>query len=183
MKYKTFSREEISDFLTDGIPMPESAIIDDNTIDFYFEELESFINLADNEFEAKKTADLEITILIDDLEFIILRHVDKKVFIFLANTRPDMIDTMTSDEASDIVGIVYGVTIYNQKWDKVNELVEDFIQDFADNIEYNATKEKLKMDPKVLEKLNKSPIQYPEKTMKIKDFEKYFKKDKDKKYG
>ena len=52
MKYKTFSRDELTDLLTNGIPMPESAKTDENTIDFYFEELESFINLSENRFSA-----------------------------------------------------------------------------------------------------------------------------------
>ena len=183
MKYKSFSREEISDFLTDGIPMPKSALTDENTIEFYFEELESFINSAENAFEAKSTDYLEITIFIDDLEFLILRFIVDRVFVYLANTRPDMIETMTSDEASDVVGIVYGITIYNEKWVHVNELVEEFTQELADKIEYNATKAKIKMDPKLIAKLNKSPIQRPDKTMNIKDCEKFYKKDKDKKYG
>ena len=32
MKYKTFSRDELTDLLTNGIPMPESAKTDENTI-------------------------------------------------------------------------------------------------------------------------------------------------------
>ena len=183
MKYKSFSREELTEMLTEGIPMPKSALMDENTIDFYFEELLAFINSAENVFEAKSTDYLEITIFIDDLEFLILRFIVDRVFVYLANTRPDMIETMTSDEASDVVGIVYGITIYNEKWVQVNELVEEFTQELADRIEYNATKAKIKMDPKLLDKLNKSPIQRPDKTMNIKDFEKFYKKDKDKKYG
>jgi hypothetical protein len=183
MKYKTFSREELIEMLTNGIPMPKSSLTDENTIDFYFEELLAFINLAENQFEAKSTDYLEITIFVDDLEFLVLRFIVDRVFIYLANTRPDIIETMTSEEATDVVGIVYGITVYNEKWVQVNELVEEFTQELADKIEYNATKEKIKMDPKLIAKLNKSPIQRPDKTMNIKDFDKFYKKDKDKKYG
>ena len=120
MKYKTFDREELIELLTNGIPMPESATLDDDTIYFYFKELESFINLAENEYEAKSTDHLELTILIDDMDFVILRMVDKKVLLFLVNSRPDIIDTMTSSEASSVIGVVYGITIYNEKWVEVN---------------------------------------------------------------
>ena len=183
MKYKTFTKEELTEMLTDGIPMPNSALTDSNTIDFYFQELESFIKLAENEYDAKSTDYLEITIMVDDLDFIVLRYIHKKVFLYLANTRPDIIDTMTSQEATDVVGIVYGITVFNEKWIEVNELVEEFTEELANKLEYNATKAKVKMDPKLIAKLNKSPIQYPDKIMKMKDYDKYFKKNKDKKYG
>ena len=183
MELKEFSREELMDLLTNGIPMPKSSLVDDSVIIFYFEELLAFIKLAENTYDAKSTDYLEITIMVDDLDFIILRYVDKKVFLYLANTGPDIIDTMTSREATDIVGIVYGITVFNQKWIEVNELVEEFTQQLISNIEYKSKEKKSKLDPRILEKLNKSPVQYPDKTMKPKDFEKYFKKDKDKKYG
>ena len=183
MKFETLSKDKLSEYLTNGIPLPKSAMTDENTIDFYFEELESFINLAENRFSAKSTDYLEITIEVDFLDFVILRYISGSVFLYLVNSRPNIITDMTTDEATDIIGIVYGVTIYNEKWVQVNELVEEFTQELADKIEYNATKAKIKMDPKLLAKLNKSPIQRPDKTMNIKDFEKFYKKDKDKKYG
>ena len=183
MKLKSFTREELTELLTDGIPMPKSALTDENTIDFYFEELRSFINTAENEYWAKSTDYLELTITVDDNDFLILRFINDKVFVFLVNSRPDIIDTMTSDEASSVIGIVYGITVYNEKWIEVNELVDKFTEELENIIEYNSTKAKVKMDPKLLAKLNKSPVQYPDKTMKMKDFDKYFKKNKGKKYG
>jgi hypothetical protein len=183
MKYKAFSREELIDLLTNGVPMPESAILDEDIIYFYFKELESFINLAENEYEAKPTDHLELTIMVDDLDFVILRIVDNKVLLFLVNSRPDIIDTMTSQEATDVIGVVYGITIFNEKWIQVNDLVTQFTEELENALEYKSTKEKIKIDSKVLAKLDKSPVQYPDKTMKMKDYDKYFKKDKDKKYG
>ena len=183
MKLKSFTREELTEFLTDGILMPDSALMDENTIDFYFEELRAFINLAENEYWSKLTDHLELTITVDDKDFLILRFVDNRVFVYLVNSRPDIIDTMTSEEASDIIGIVYGIIVFNEKWVQVNELVDQFTEELENALEYNRTKSKIKMDPNIVAKLNKSPIQYPDKTMKIKDFDKYFKKDKDKKYG
>ena len=183
MKYKTFSKEELTDLLTNGVPMPESALSDGNTIDFYFDELQSFINGAENEYEAKSTDYLEITILIDDLEFIILRYIHKKVYLYLANTRPDIIDTMTPQEASDVVGILYGVIVFNDKWIEVNELVDEFTEELINKLEYDATKEKVKMDANLLSKLDKYPKQEPDKTLNIKDYDNYYKKGKGKKYG
>ena len=182
MKYKTFSRDELTDMLTNGIPMPKSALTDENTIDFYFEELLAFINIAENVYEAKSTDYLEITILVDDLDFIVLRYIGGKVYLYLANTRPDIIDTMTNEEATDVVGIVYGITVYNEKWVEVNELIEEFTEELANKLEYNATKAKVKMDPKLLAKLNKSPIQTPDKVIKMSDYKKYFKKGNEKDY-
>jgi len=183
MKYKTFSKEELTDLLTNGVPMPESALADGNTIDFYFDELQSFINSAENEYEAKSTDYLEITILIDDLEFLILRYIHKKVYLYLANTRPDIIDTMTPQEASDVVGILYGIIVFNDKWIEVNELVDEFTEELINKLEYDATKEKVKMDANLLSKLDKYPQQGPDKALNIKDYDKYFKKGKGKKYG
>ena len=183
MEYKTFSRDELIELLTNGIPIPKSALFDDITINFYFEELNSFINTADNTYDSNITNNLEITIMVDHLEFLILRHVDENVLIYLANTRPDIIETMTSEEATDVIGIVYGITVFNEKWIEVNEIVEEFTQQLISTLESESKKTKPKLDPKVLEKINKSPVQYPDKTMKVKDFDKYFKKDKDKKYG
>lgn len=48
MQLKKFSKEELMEFLINGIPMPETALTNQNTIDFYFEELESFITGANN---------------------------------------------------------------------------------------------------------------------------------------
>ena len=83
MELKEFSREELMDLLTNGIPMPKSSLVDDSVIIFYFEELLAFIKLAENTYDAKSTDYLEITIMVDDLDFIILRYVDKKVFLYL----------------------------------------------------------------------------------------------------
>ena len=182
MKFTGLTRDELTEYLTNGIPLPKSALTDENTIDFYFEELLQFINLAENNYWAKSTDYLEITITVDDEDFIILRFVHDRIVIYLVNSREDILDTMTPEEASDVVGMVYGIVVYNEKWVQVNELVEVFTEELANKLEYNTTKAKVKMDPKILAKLNKSPIQYPDKMLKMKDYDKYFKKDKDKKY-
>ena len=54
------TREELTEMLTEGIPMPKSALMDENTIDFYFEELLAFINSAENVFEAKSTDSVSV---------------------------------------------------------------------------------------------------------------------------
>lgn len=182
MTYQTLSRDELTEYLTNGIPLPKSAMTDENTIDFYFEELQQFINIAENNYWSKSTDYLELTITVDDIDFLILRFVEDRIMVFLVNSRPDIIDTMTPEEASDVVGMVYGIVVYNEKWTQVNELVEEFTEELADKLEYNATKAKVKMDPKLLAKLNKSPIQRSDNVLKMSDYKKYFKKGDKKDY-
>jgi len=182
MTFTGLTRDELTEYLTNGIPLPKSALTDENTIDFYFEELLQFINSAENNYWGKSTDYLEITITVDDEDFLILRFVVDKVFIYLVNSREDILDTMTPEEASDVVGMVYGIVVYNEKWIQVNELVEGFTEELINKLEYNATKAKVEMDQKLLAKLNKSPVQYPDKILKMKDYDKYFKKDNGKKY-
>ena len=182
MKFESLSKDELTEYLTNGIPLPKSAMTDENTIDFYFEELLQFINIAENNYWAKSSDYLELTITSDDKDFLILRFVHDRVMIYLINSRPDIVDTMTPEEASDVVGMVYGIIVYNDKWVQVNELVEEFTEELVNKLEYNATKAKVKMDPKLLAKLNKSPLQRPDKTMSVKDYDKYFKKGNKKDY-
>jgi hypothetical protein len=182
MTFKGLSKDELTEYLTEGIPLPKSAMTDENTIDFYFEELLQFINIADNNYWAKSSDYLEITITVDDEDFLILRYIAGNVMIYLVNMRPDILETMTPDEASDVVGMVYGIVVYNEKWVEVNELVEEFTEELVNKLEYNATKAKVKMDPKLLAKLNKSPIQTPDKVLKMSDYRKYFKKGNEKDY-
>ena len=182
MTFKGLSKDELTAYLTEGIPLPKSAMTDENTIDFYFEELLQFINIADNNYWAKSSDYLEITVTVDDADFLILRYIAGNVMIYLVNMRPDILETMTPEEASDVVGMVYGIVVYNEKWVHVNELVEEFTEELVNKLEYNATKAKVKMDPKLLAKLNKSPIQTPDKVIKMSDYKKYFKKGNEKDY-
>ena len=182
MTYQTLSRDELTEYLTNGIPLPKTAMTDENTIDFYFEELLQFINIAENNFWAKSSDYLELTVTVDDVDFLILRFIDDRIMFYLVNSRPDILDTLTPEEASDVVGMIYGIVVYNEKWVQVNELVEEFTAELINKLEYNATKEKLKMDPKLLAKLNKSPNQYPDNVLKMSDYKKYFKKGDKKDY-
>lgn len=182
MTYQTLSRDELTEYLTNGIPLPKTAMTDENTIDFYFEELLQFINIAENNFWAKSSDYLELTVTVDDVDFLILRFIDDRIMFYLVNSRPDILDTLTPEEASDVVGMIYGIVVYNEKWVQVNELVEEFTAELINKLEYNATKEKLNMDPKLLAKLNKSPNQYPDNVLKMSDYKKYFKKGDKKDY-
>ena len=60
MTFTGLTRDELTEYLTNGIPLPKSALTDENTIDFYFEELLQFINSAENNYWAKSTDYLEI---------------------------------------------------------------------------------------------------------------------------
>jgi hypothetical protein len=182
MKFQDLTKDQLHEYLTNGIPLPASAMTDENTIDFYFEELSQFINIAENNYWARSSDYLELTITVDDDDFLILRFVHDRVMVYLVNMRPDIIETMTPEEASDVVGMVYGIVVYNDKWVQVNELVEEFTEELVNKHEYNATKAKVKMDPKLIAKLNKSPVQRPDKVLKMSDYKKYFKEGNKKDY-
>ena len=94
MTFKGLSRDELTVYLTEGIPLPKSAMADENTIDFYFEELLQFINIAENTYWARSSDYLEITITVDDEDFLILRYVGGNVMIYLVNTRTDILSNV-----------------------------------------------------------------------------------------
>jgi hypothetical protein len=127
MQLKKFSKEELMEFLINGIPMPETALVNGNTIDFYFEELESFINGADNNFWASCTDYLEITIAFGTTDYIVMRFVGENVIFYMAPNVVGDIGNMTPDEASDIIGLVYGVIVYNEKWKEVSDIATQLI--------------------------------------------------------
>ena len=127
MQLKKFSKDELMEFLINGIPMPETALTNQNTIDFYFEELESFINGADNNFWASCTDYLEITIAFGTTDYIVMRFVGENIVFYMAPNVVGDIGNMTSDEASDIIGLVYGVIVYNEKWKEVSDIATQLI--------------------------------------------------------
>jgi hypothetical protein len=127
MQLKKFSKDELMEFLINGIPMPETALTNQNTIDFYFEELESFINGADNNFWASCTDYLEITIAFGTTDYIVMRFVGENIVFYMAPNVVGDIGNMTSEEASDIIGLVYGVIVYNEKWKEVSDIATQLI--------------------------------------------------------
>ena len=183
MKFKELSRDELIDLLTDGVPMPDSALIDESTIEFYFSEINTFINLAENEYiaELHDASCIKVYFGLNDEAYLRLR--DNDLLLLMSPEMAETYEDMTTTQAENIIGILYGIIVFNQKWIEVNELVDEITQKIIKSFEYNTKSIEDKLQPNVLKKLNKSPVQYPDKTMKIKDFDKYFKKDKDKKYG
>ena len=127
MQLKKFSKEELMEFLISGIPMPETALTNENTISFYFEELESFITGADNDFWAACTDHLEITVAFGTIDYIVMRFVGDNVVFYMAPNVVGDIGNMTSDEASDIIGLVYGVIVYNERWKEVSDIATQLI--------------------------------------------------------
>ena len=127
MQFKKFNKEELMDFLVNGIPMPDTALVNENTIDFYFEELESFINGAENDFWATTSGRLEITIAFGTTDYIVMRFVGDNVVFYMAPEVAGDIGSMTSEEASDIIGLIYGVTVYNGKWKEVSDIATQLI--------------------------------------------------------
>mgnify|MGYP003127157961 CR=1 FL=1 len=167
MDLPSLSREKLTEFLTTGIPMPKTALTNENTIEFYFDELESFINSADNIYWARTTDYLELTITFDDVDWLLLRFVGKNILIFMTGQRADIFDTMTDTEASDIIGIVYGIVVYNEKWIEINEMIDEVISDSKQDEEYFTIKHSI--DPKILDMLKKSPNNYRSGKFKVKN--------------
>ena len=128
MQLKKFNKEELMEFLVHGIPMPETALTNENTIGFYFEELESFINTAENHFCASTTDYLEITVSFRSIDYIIMRSVGGNVVFYMAPEIVGDIGNMTSEEASDVIGLVYGVVVYNEKWKEVSQLATSLME-------------------------------------------------------
>ena len=127
MQLKKFNKEELMEFLVHGIPMPETALTNENTIGFYIEELESFINTAENHFCASTTDYLEITVSFGSIDYIIMRSVGGNVVFYMAPEIVGDIGNMTSEEASDVIGLVYGVVVYNEKWKEVSDIATQLI--------------------------------------------------------
>ena len=127
MELRNLSKEELMEYLVNGIPLPESAFTNKETLKFYFEELNEFINKAENEFWATLSEPLSITVAFGNIDYIIMRLIEDKLLLFMAPNVADDINNITSEEASDIVGLVYGIIVYNEKWNEVTLLANQII--------------------------------------------------------
>tara|TARA_R110002012_G_scaffold254375_1_gene433417 strand:+ start:317 stop:808 length:492 start_codon:yes stop_codon:yes gene_type:complete len=132
MELKQYSKDELMDFLTNGIPMPETALTNENTIDFYFEELESFINVAENEFWAKSTDKNQLTVSFGSVEYLIIRMFSDNLFLLMAPSIADDINNITQKEAENVIGLVYGIIVYNYRWEEISEMALDLLKTGAD---------------------------------------------------
>ena len=122
MEFKELSREELMDFLINGISMPESSIINKDTINFYFEELVGFINLAENDYEARLQNTAEIVVNFNNKDYIVMRAIGTNLVFFMTPEVGDRIEELPSEDASNIIGLVYGVIVYNDKWEEMANL-------------------------------------------------------------
>jgi hypothetical protein len=122
MELRNLSKEELMEYLVNGIPMPETSMINKNTLSFYFEELVHFINLAENDFHARNTGTTEITVAFGTTDFIVVRRFIDKLIFYMAPDVVDDIESISPSNASDVVGLVYGVIVYNAKWEEVSAL-------------------------------------------------------------
>jgi|TARA_R100001224_G_C3924615_1_gene116546 hypothetical protein len=127
MELKVFSKEQLMDFLTNGIPMPETAYLNKDTINFYFEELEGFINTAENEYLARAENTAELIVAFDEKDYIVMRVIGTKLVFFMTPEVGSQIEAMSSIEAENIIGLVYGVVVYNEKWNEVSELANKIL--------------------------------------------------------
>ena len=122
MELRNLSKEELMEYLVNGIQMPETSMLNKKTISFYFEELENFINLAENDFYARIINKSEITVAFGDIDFIVMRRFIDKMLFYMAPEVADDIENMSPSDASNVVGLVYGVIVYNAKWEEVSAL-------------------------------------------------------------
>ena len=131
MELKKFTRSELMDFLLNGIPLPDTALINKNTISFYFEELKNFINLAENDFAARSSGNLEITVSFghNNTDYVVMKKVEDYVLFLIPPEVADDIVNIGQKEAQDIVGLVYGLIVYNAKWEEVSELANTILQE------------------------------------------------------
>ena len=124
MKFRELTREELEALLTDGVPMPESALINEKTIELYFSELEAFINLAENDYIAEiyREECLKIVFGLDDEVY--LRLSGNNILILMSPEMAENYEDMTTLQAESIIGIVYGLIVYNEKWREMSKLAE-----------------------------------------------------------
>ena len=131
MELKKFTRSELMDFLLNGILLPDTALINKNTISFYFEELENFINLADNDFVARSSDNLEITVSFgyNNTDYVVMKKIEDYVLFLIPPQIADDIVNIGEREAQDIVGLVYGLIVYNAKWEEVSALANTILKE------------------------------------------------------
>jgi len=134
MELKKFSRDELTDFLINGIPMPETSLTNENTVQFYFEELISFINLAENEYEARTENKLEIVIAFGEKDYIIIRIVYNKLMLYMPSDVAEDINDMTIQEAENVIGLVYGIIVYNERWKEISDLAKKYLKEPEPNL-------------------------------------------------
>tara|TARA_X000001382_G_scaffold79693_1_gene55982 strand:- start:212 stop:709 length:498 start_codon:yes stop_codon:yes gene_type:complete len=131
MELKKFTKSELMDFLLNGILLPDTALINKNTISFYFEELENFINLADNDFVARSSDNLEITVSFgyNNTDYVVMKKIEDYVLFLIPPQIADDIVNIGEREAQDIVGLVYGLIVYNAKWEEVSALANTILKE------------------------------------------------------
>lgn len=134
MQLKKYSRDELMEFLVNGILIPDTALINENTLVFYFEELESFINIAENDYYARSTDYLEITISFVDVDYIIVRSLGGNLVLFMDPEALGDIENINTEDAKSVVGLVYGIIVYNEKWKKISHLVDNFTKDTSTSV-------------------------------------------------
>jgi hypothetical protein len=129
MELKQLSREELMDFLTDGVPIPETALGNDAILNFYFEELVSFINIAQNDFWARREKKFEIIVSFGEEDYIVLRVIsDNMNLLMYSEDVAENIEDISADRAQDIIGLVYGLIVYNERWKEVCKLADSILK-------------------------------------------------------
>ena len=128
MKFRQLSHDEIMDLLMNGIPVPKTVISGVDATGYYFAELATFINLADNDFYAVDNGSLSMTISFGDVEYLVCRIENRKIMFFMMPEIAENILDMTKKEANDVIGVIYGVIVYNERWEEIFDIAENFAE-------------------------------------------------------
>tara|TARA_R110000751_G_scaffold3934_1_gene18694 strand:+ start:1901 stop:2395 length:495 start_codon:yes stop_codon:yes gene_type:complete len=153
MQLKKYSRDELMEFLVNGILIPDTALTNENTIGFYFEELESFINIAENDYYARSTDYLEITISFGDLDYIIIRSLGGNLVLFMDPETLGDIENINTEDAKSVVGLVYGIIVYNEKWKEISNLADNLMKGTPTSVLTNNIGNPLKINSIEMENL------------------------------
>ena len=175
MKFKPLSRDELMEYLVNGIPLPESALINDDVLDFYFEQLQEFINGAENDYGASRPSPIEVVISFGRVEYVVLRVAEERIFLLMSPNASEPED-MTTEEAENVIGLIYGIVVYNVKWDEMSKLADDLTKTYFPEIE-GLIKKDAPMTPN-----NYTEIPNKTRSLELSNIKDFIKKDNKKYY-
>jgi hypothetical protein len=115
---------------------------------------------------------LEISVSFGNIESIVLRPIEQKVVLLMAQELWDDVDNMTESEAEDIIGLIYGVIVFNEKWMELMDLALKI----NSNLNHSNDASVKKIDPYFFNKYNEIPNQ--KLSLKMKNLKSFLKTNK-----
>jgi len=87
--------------------------------------------LADNDFVARSSDNLEITVSFgyNNTDYVVMKKIEDYVLFLIPPQIADDIVNIGEREAQDIVGLVYGLIVYNAKWEEVSALANTILKE------------------------------------------------------